>query len=118
MEKTKEDNVFSQILHTTVREEVPILAHQKSIEQRLQDEKLDRKARKALANEKRQKLEKGHILPSDLTLNKEKHLRKIATKGVVQLFNAIKQQQKSTDEKSKEKDTKLTKQNFLEMIKS
>ena len=71
----------------------PILANLKSIERRLELEKREEKIRKALSKEKKTKAERGHVLPSSALMETEKRLRKIATRGVVKLFNAIRQAQ-------------------------
>ncbi|XP_047005136.1 RRP15-like protein [Schistocerca americana] len=45
---------------------------------------------------------KGRVQPHILDKNREKALAKIATKGVVQLFNAVRQHQKKLDEQFRE----------------
>lgn len=52
-------------------------------------------------------MEKDHIKPAIETenWNFEKNLRKIATRGVVKLFNAIKAAQRGADEAKKESAT-------------
>ena len=50
----------------------------------------------------RQRLAEGRVKPSILQRERERALSKIATKGVVQLFNAVRQQQKDINSKLKE----------------
>jgi hypothetical protein len=58
------------------------LAKQKSIEQRIEDEKLLVRARKLAAMEKKERQDRDHVLP-DITkdIELEKRLRRTATKG-------------------------------------
>nr|CAD7194616.1 unnamed protein product [Timema douglasi] len=53
---------------------------------------------------------RGRVKPSILDADREKTLGKIATKGVVQLFNAVRQQQKSIDNKMKKAGSSIRKQ--------
>nr|CAD7423233.1 unnamed protein product [Timema monikensis] len=53
---------------------------------------------------------RGRVKPSILDADREKTLGKIATKGVVQLFNAVRQQQKSIDNKLKKAGSSIRKQ--------
>jgi hypothetical protein len=115
-------SIFSQLLNQKV-DETPILAFRKEIEKKLEDEKIERKAKRQLLQEKRALREKDHKLPAVETMNYEKKLRKVATKGVVQLFNAIKAQQASKSEKftskvDKQIEEQDAKSKFMEMIKS
>lgn len=75
----------------------PILARSKGLERKLEDEKLDYKARKIMSAEKKALKEKGRIIPDFTSFEYEKRLRKVATRGVVKLFNAIRTQQKVTE---------------------
>nr|CAD7461680.1 unnamed protein product [Timema tahoe] len=52
---------------------------------------------------------RGRVKPSILDADREKTLGKIATKGVVQLFNAVRQQQKSIDNKLKKAGSSIRK---------
>ncbi|ORX46236.1 hypothetical protein BCR36DRAFT_298016, partial [Piromyces finnis] len=76
----------------------PILAKAKEIEQKIEDEKLDYKARKALTAERKRLEEKDRVIPDFTTFEYEKKLRKLATRGVVKLFNAIKTAQEKSNE--------------------
>ncbi|CAO3683328.1 unnamed protein product [Umbelopsis ramanniana] len=111
----------------------PILARSKGAERKIEDEKLEYKARKLLAAEKRALASKDRIIPDYTTMDYEKKLRKVATRGVVKLFNAIRTQQKVTDvavsraadasstsraiEKAKNVST-MPKSSFLELLKT
>ncbi|CAO3653526.1 unnamed protein product [Mucor hiemalis] len=111
----------------------PILARSKGLERKLEDEKLDYKARKIMSAEKKALKEKGRIIPDFTTFEYEKRLRKVATRGVVKLFNAIRTQQKVTEvavqnasdtrktlasiEKAKSAST-MTKSSFLDLLKT
>ncbi|KAL1934402.1 hypothetical protein VTP01DRAFT_6584 [Rhizomucor pusillus] len=111
----------------------PILARSKGTERRIADEKLEYKARKVLAAEKKANRERGRIIPDFTTYEYEKRLRKVATRGVVKLFNAVRAQQKMTEvavkqasEKHKtttaidkaKKVSTMSKANFLDLLKS
>ncbi|KAI8866662.1 Rrp15p-domain-containing protein [Ramicandelaber brevisporus] len=74
-----------------------IMSKNRTTERRIDEEKIEYKARKLLAREKKELLDKGHTVPADVTYHAEleKQLRKVATRGVVKLFNAIKTHQKT-----------------------
>jgi len=111
----------------------PILARSKGAERKIEDEKLEYKARKVLAAEKKALASKDRVVPDYTTMDYEKKLRKVATRGVVKLFNAIRTQQKVTDvavsraadsshtsraiEKAKNVST-MPKSSFLELLKT
>ncbi|KAJ3118051.1 pre-60S ribosomal particles component [Nowakowskiella sp. JEL0407] len=103
----------------------PILANKKSIEQKIDSQKLDEKAKKLISSQKKKRHADGKVLPDITRMDYEKKLRKVATRGVVQLFNAIRIAQKvtaPTEEKIMaptavaEKD-RLTKNVFLKVLK-
>ncbi|KAI8605132.1 Rrp15p-domain-containing protein [Dissophora ornata] len=92
---------MSKILGSTLRKadaSQPILARSRGVERKLEEEKMEAKARKAITNEKRRLANKDRVKPEYTGMEYEKKLRKVATRGVVQLFNAIKTQQKATDD--------------------
>ncbi|KAI8379836.1 Rrp15p-domain-containing protein [Choanephora cucurbitarum] len=111
----------------------PILARSKGVERKIEDEKLDHKARKILSAQKKALKEKGRVIPDYTTFDYEKGLRKVATRGVVKLFNAIRTQQKVTEvavdraastrktrvaiEKAKDVST-MSKSSFLDLLKT
>ncbi|KAG2171677.1 hypothetical protein INT43_008057 [Umbelopsis isabellina] len=115
------------------RKKQPILARSKGAERKIEDEKLEYKARKLLSAEKKALASKDRVIPDYTTMDYEKKLRKVATRGVVKLFNAIRTQQKVTDvavdraastsktsraiEKAKNVST-MPKSSFLELLKT
>lgn len=117
----------------------PILIRNKKPAKELEEKKLEAKAKRALAAEKKNSREKDHIksvIPEDETklhayLEHEKVLKKTAQKGVVKLFNAIRAAQKGTQDtltahkkgkvvKALDKETanNMSKEQFLDLIRS
>ncbi|KAF9116800.1 pre-60S ribosomal particles component [Mortierella sp. AM989] len=122
---------MSKILGSTLRKAdagMPILARSRGAERKLEEEKMEAKARKAITNERRRLANKDRVKPEYTGMEYEKKLRKVATRGVVQLFNAIKAQQKVTEDltekerpittNAKDKVANLTKASFLDLLKS
>ncbi|KAL0084067.1 Rrp15p-domain-containing protein [Phycomyces blakesleeanus] len=102
--KVVTDEAFAEamknILGSTLKaadKKQPILARSKGTERKIEDERLDHKARKVLSAEKRALKAQGRVVPDFTNMEYEKALRKVATRGVVKLFNAINTQQKVTD---------------------
>ncbi|XBW34533.1 hypothetical protein QEN19_000083 [Hanseniaspora menglaensis] len=91
----------------------PVMARQKKLLKQNEQDKLDEKARKLLAREKKKFLlrsRKIDIIPQEneegeitKLLEQEKKLRKIAQKGVVRLFNVITATQMKTEREVTEK---------------
>ena len=76
--------VSVSIIKTTLKiSQRPILAQQKSIERAIDEEKLEAKARKSLAAEKKQRTEVSRKMPESATNEFEKRLKKVATRGGV-----------------------------------
>ncbi|KAJ3194358.1 hypothetical protein HK101_002926 [Irineochytrium annulatum] len=100
----------------------PILASQRGIEKSLDDEKKHEKARKALAADKKARSDLQRHRPEVLSTDVEKKLRKVATRGVVKLFNAIRVAQKTVDTVKSEGVKKVpaaaAATSFMSMIKS
>lgn len=122
----------------------PIMARNKKVLRKNEEDKLEQRAKRALLVEKKKQLNKARkreIIPtvSDEVsgdeirsiLEKEAVLRKIARKGVVKLFNAILSTQVTTakqaesglgDIRNKEEReqliTEVSKEKFLDMVKS
>ncbi|ORX85492.1 Rrp15p-domain-containing protein [Basidiobolus meristosporus CBS 931.73] len=127
--KTKTDfaDAMAKILGTKLKrsdKEAPILARSKGIEKKIEEEKLEYKARKALTAEKKKLAQKDRVVPDHTTLDYEKKLKKVATRGVVKLFNAIKAQQKEAEgvpvvkaAADKEKVASMSKAKFLDILK-
>lgn len=88
-----------------------MLSLKRKIEEEIDDAKLEAKAKKQLTAEKKEKKDIGKVIPTHITTDYEKSLRKIATRGgniiavhsspkylVVQLFNALRAAQKTAEE--------------------
>lgn len=86
----KMSNALNKILDSSFKTK-PILSLNKEIEKSLNNHKLEQKALKILLASKKVKIQFKRTPGID---GNEKTLRKIATRGVVQLFNAIKSSQK------------------------
>ncbi|EGF78289.1 hypothetical protein BATDEDRAFT_35763 [Batrachochytrium dendrobatidis JAM81] len=102
----------------------PILSKKRKIETDIDEEKLDAKARKVLSAERKAYNEKNRVIPDHTGIDYEKRLRKLATRGVVQLFNAIRAVQRSTEELEEDGVQKhsaeapvLSKQTFIKTLK-
>lgn len=81
---------------------VPILAKSKAMDD-LEEEQIDYRARKILKAQIRAAQESVHfpVANAPESLNFERSLRKLATRGVVQLFNAIQVSQQQRDEEKR-----------------
>ncbi|KAJ3235940.1 hypothetical protein HDU81_011311 [Chytriomyces hyalinus] len=109
------------------KKEKPILSKHKSIEATIDDQKLEDKAKKLISKEKKMKaLDVARIRPEDVIAanDLEKKLKKVATRGVVKLFNAIRVAQKSVEgvkadgiQKNNTKLPSLSQGGFMQMIK-
>ncbi|KAJ3243696.1 hypothetical protein HDU78_000223 [Chytriomyces hyalinus] len=109
------------------KKEKPILSKHKSIEATIDDQKLEDKAKKLISKEKKMKaLDVARIRPEDVVAanDLEKKLKKVATRGVVKLFNAIRVAQKSVEgvkadgiQKNNTKLPSLSQGGFMQMIK-
>lgn len=122
-------DAMAKVLAQTVGENIsaPILAKRTTSQMRsIAAAKLEQKQSKVTALQKKKKEEKDLVIPSfQSTYEKDRKLRKIATKGVVALFNAISKHQRSfgdmDDSSMKEKDKvkvkELSKENFLGLLK-
>ena len=106
--KTKFADAISQVLSTPAPER-PVLSKTKGLEKSIDKEKLLIKQKKLLRIEKR----KVNCWKEPIFNQNELVLKKIATKGVVQLFNAIKSAQKV-----KEAPAEQSKKVFLDSIKN
>lgn len=72
----------------------PILsAHKKLVAAKLAEEADEHKSKGEARKEKRIAAQKGHVLPANLIDSKEKMLIKVATQGVVRLFNEVSKRQ-------------------------
>ncbi|CAG8842562.1 44901_t:CDS:2, partial [Gigaspora margarita] len=89
---------------------IPILSRSKGIERRIDDAKLEYRARKAINIEKKKLADKDRIKEDFTAIDTERKLRKIATRGVVQLFNAIHISQKIVDNSADGKEKLATRE--------
>ncbi|KAF8728890.1 hypothetical protein HU200_018185 [Digitaria exilis] len=88
----------------------PILsAHKKLVAAKLAEDAEEHKPKREARKEKRVAAEKGHVIPLYHLDSKEKELIKVATKGVVRLFNAVSKAQKPRKDlnPSRTKDAKV-----------
>ena len=125
-----EANSFGEAMRTALARHVPTTAptpilagikKNKEIEKERKDSKKEKKEAK-LVEAKKKWYAKERIIPDHADGNFEKVLMKIATKGTVQLFNAVQKQQKARNE---EKGTapagkaidNVSKNEFLDMLK-
>ncbi|KAI5365165.1 Putative ribosomal RNA-processing protein [Septoria linicola] len=139
---------ISKILDTklsTAKRSDPVLSRSKSAveaNKTLLDEKLESKARAQIRAEKRAAAEKGRVkdvlglktanVDTGAILEEEKRLKKIAQRGVVYMFNAVRKAQISAEEERKkvagegvvgmqkreERVNEMSKQGFLDLISS
>lgn len=124
-------NAFSSIMGSKLKaykRKAPIMARNKTVQKQLESEKLELKAKRELLSERKQLHDRHRVknlLPTGETenvrqiLEHEKHLKKLAQKGVVRLFNAVLASQvRSTQAVSKEQAGQVKKQElFNEMSK-
>ncbi|GIK00630.1 hypothetical protein Aspvir_004657 [Aspergillus viridinutans] len=137
---TSISKILSTKLPTSARAD-PVLSRSKWAAQNtseLADEKLDKQARAKLRAEKREELDRGRVRDvmgverglTGVVAEEEKRLRKIAQRGVVKLFNAVRAAQVRGEEAAREERKKgtigmgerekavneVSKQGFLELI--
>lgn len=81
----------------------PILSRRKAVERNIEEEELTEAARKILKAQIREAQDAMHISDANLpeTLNYERSLRKLATRGVVHLFNTIRANQVAKEEEER-----------------
>ncbi|KAJ1853355.1 pre-60S ribosomal particles component [Coemansia sp. RSA 1722] len=118
-------NILSAILDQDARDQsAPIMAKDKTRENQIKEEKLEYRARKALAAERKALKDKDRIVPTLENFDYERKLRKVATKGVIKLFNVVKAQQTELAEIEEQKTIKtdkvaeMSKSKFLDLLKS
>lgn len=101
-------DAVSTILKKKSSEEVKpakILSRRKAPERKLAEAKLEMAARRLLRAERLVHQDVAHV-STNLDPNHEKRLRKTATRGVVQIFNAIKQKIATKEQQEVERRTK------------
>lgn len=115
----------------------PVLARSKKTIQNFENEKLEAKAKRALAAERKVDMEKGRerqLLPQDAAgasaaLLRERQLKKVAQRGVVKLFNAVLSTQTQTAQemqhelarglaKREELMNEMSKEKFLDLVQA
>lgn len=119
-------DVISKILGKTLPQEKDVvLSKCKQSKKRKTDIKEEFENKKTLREKKSDALELNHVLPTRSNAQNEILLRKIATKGVVKLFNAVSAHQKKLTEKLDDAKTearkskaadRITKDSFLDML--
>ncbi|KAF3927270.1 hypothetical protein ABW20_dc0109477 [Dactylellina cionopaga] len=137
---TSMSKILSSHLTKNLRKD-PILVRSKNITAKIDDSKLEAKAKHLMTRQKREALEKGRVkdvIPKDdvsgegvkAVMEKEKVLRKIAQRGVIKLFNAVRAAQVKGEEARKDGKvkgtlgmdtrsknvTEISKESFLDMI--
>lgn len=103
---TSMSKILSSHLTTAARKD-PVLVRAKQAGTQMEEDRLEMKAKRLLREEKRLAMDKGRLrelVPTDddeaakNALEKEKMLRKVAQKGVVRLFNAVRAAQVKGEE--------------------
>ncbi|OJJ53953.1 hypothetical protein ASPSYDRAFT_61895 [Aspergillus sydowii CBS 593.65] len=137
---TSISKILATKLPTSARAD-PVLSRSKAVTQttsQVAEEKLDHQARAKLRAEKKEELDRGRVRDvrgissgqAGAVAEEEKRLRKIAQRGVVKLFNAVRAAQVRGEEAAKEERKKgtvgmgerekavnqVSKQGFLELI--
>ncbi|KAJ2875573.1 pre-60S ribosomal particles component [Coemansia aciculifera] len=127
--KTADAEEFSSILTAILAQDsrdtnAPIMAKDRTRENQIKEELISYRARKALVDEKRQLLNKDRVIPTLENFDYERKLRKVATRGVIKLFNVIKAQQTELTHITKtqttrtEKVAEMSKSKFLDLLKA
>mmetsp|Transcript_17939 Transcript_17939/g.28256 ORF Transcript_17939/g.28256 Transcript_17939/m.28256 type:complete len:223 (-) Transcript_17939:45-713(-) len=82
---------FTSIMERSLStQSTPVLC-ETQVEKKLKEEKAEKKEKRQLADKERSLRDQGHALPSASSKDVELELRRIATKGVVRLFNTVKE---------------------------
>ncbi|KAJ2489813.1 pre-60S ribosomal particles component [Coemansia sp. RSA 2050] len=127
--KTADADEFSNVLAAILAQDsrdanAPIMAKDRTRENQIREELINYRARKALVDEKRQLLNKDRVIPTLENFDYERKLRKVATRGVIKLFNVIKAQQTELTHITKtpttrtEKVAEMSKSKFLDLLKA
>nr|CAB3265794.1 RRP15-like protein [Phallusia mammillata] len=96
--------------------ESTILAKAKTIEDANEEDEKERKARRKRVNKKRKWENMCRVIPTKEDEVYEKELRKVATKGVIQLFNAIAKHQKEVHGKLAKAKTEGKKEKVMKSV--
>jgi hypothetical protein len=101
-------DMMSKILNQKVGDKVPVLAKRKTTEMKeLEGRHEDVERIKRQRVEKRAEREKQLVVPDHTSADFEKQLRKLATRGVVALFNAVAKSKKEAAEKEEAEKAKV-----------
>ncbi|XP_068674139.1 RRP15-like protein isoform X1 [Montipora foliosa] len=121
-------DAMARILNKQLPEgKLPVLAKDKRIEKRKAEKKEDRASKRMKSQERQAMLNKDRVKPDGSTVDYERTLAGIATRGVVKLFNAVSKHQKEMESRLKVAPTEakkskvvdsMSKSAFLDMLKS
>eukprot|EP01094_Clydonella_sp_ATCC50884_P004084 TRINITY_DN13165_c0_g1_i1.p1 TRINITY_DN13165_c0_g1~~TRINITY_DN13165_c0_g1_i1.p1 ORF type:complete len:313 (+),score=123.55 TRINITY_DN13165_c0_g1_i1:105-941(+) len=113
---------LAQILNTSLKKKHPVLAKNTQSAQVISKERFERRVAVEVEKQKKMMMRRNYIPDENYsTRDFEKQLLKVATKGVVHLFNAVKKHQKDEPQEEKEKrkiakDDKITKEKFMDLL--
>jgi len=120
-------DIISKILEKSISSSDTILCKSQKSKKRKLEMKEEINAKKEKDEDRKEHREKNHVIPTRSNAQKEVLLKRIATKGVVKLFNAVTTHQKAVSEKMKvakteSKKTKVekdvSKSTFMDLLKS
>ncbi|KAJ1970392.1 pre-60S ribosomal particles component [Dimargaris xerosporica] len=123
-------NAMVNILGTKLKaadKSTPILSKNRLPGKLIDDEKLELRAQKTLTAERQREKNVNRVIPDFSNAEYEKKLRKVATRGVIRLFNAVNSQQNgdalsvvnsSAADNERGSVSDLSKDRFLELLKS
>ncbi|XP_046862492.1 RRP15-like protein isoform X2 [Xenia sp. Carnegie-2017] len=120
-------DAMARILTKQIPEDKPVvLSKYKKVETERKQKQEEILKQKLITQEKHEAREKNHVKPAPSNDEKERNLKRIATKGVVKLFNAVNKHQEDLDVKLKSAPTEakkvkvmksVSKSSFLDMLK-
>lgn len=110
---------FSTILSRSVNKgESAILAERSDVKKEVADKVVEDRLRKQLReSRKAKKLNDGHVKVDIFKKQFEKNLRKVATKGVVSIFNAVREFKEGNSAEATPVD-KMPMSSFMELLKA
>ena len=121
-------DAMARILAKQLPDDKPAILIKYKKAEREKKKKLKENAKqKMISQERHQTREQNHVKPAPSNDEKERTLKRIATRGVVKLFNAVNKHQKELDAKLKTAPTEakkakvlksVSKSSFLDMLKS
>ena len=109
---------FSTILSRSVTEEASVvLAERPDIKKDIADKTVEEKLRKQLRETRKLKrVNDGHVKVDILKKQHEKSLRKIATRGVVSIFNAVREYKEGNENSARVDQMPMT--TFMDLLKA